>query len=258
MALSTVLMACTVLLLVAPAAAQTSTGALPPSPSPSAAPAPAPHWVNLTELLTVAGPFSTFLRYAERTDAIATFQNQANDTHQGVTIFVPTDDAFATLKAPSLANLTQDQLRSLLLAHAFPKFYSLAEFRNLSQRNPVATSAGGGYTLNVSDASGLVRVDSGWANPRISSSVYATDPVAVYEVQRVLLPVAIFGAAPPPPPPAPAPAPEAAKPSDLAPAEAGGGGSSPKSDPSSPGSPAYHAGVGAANYLVLAIAGLLL
>ncbi|MQM20216.1 hypothetical protein Taro_053232 [Colocasia esculenta] len=243
------------LLLMASAPATAQKAPLTPSPSPSPAPAPAPHLVNLTHLLSVAGPFSTFLRYLQQTDVISTFQNQVNNTDQGITIFAPTDAAFSSLKKPSLANLTRDQLRSLLLSHALPQYYSLAEFRNLSQRNPVTTFAGGQYTLNFSDASGLVRVDSGWANPRISSSVISTDPVAVYEVKNVLLPVAIFGAAPPPAP-APAPAPDLTKPSDLAPsAGEAGGSSSPRSANSPDGSSSCRVDAGTVGYFLLALVG---
>lgn len=178
-----------------------------PSLSPSPAPAPAPPYVNLTDLLSVAGPFHTFLNYLVSTKVIETFQNQANDTEEGITIFVPKDDAFKSLKKPSLSNLTEDQLKSLLLFHALAHYYSLADFKNLSQLSPVSTFAGGQYTLNFTDVSGTVHIGSGWTNTKVSSSVHSTDPVAVYQVDKVLLPEAIFGTDIPPTP-APAPAPD--------------------------------------------------
>ena len=73
-----------------------------------------------------------------------------------------------------------------------------------------------------------MRVLSGWASPMISSSILSTKPVALYQVKKVLLPAAIFGAAPPE---APAPAPGKEKPSDLAPADDSGSLSSPKGSP---------------------------
>ncbi|ONK69247.1 uncharacterized protein A4U43_C05F20860 [Asparagus officinalis] len=179
--------------------------ASPPSFAP--APAPGPHFVNLADLLSVAGPFHTFLNYLNQTQVIKTFQNQANDTDQGITIFVPKDSAFSAIKKPAFANLTQDQLKSLLLLHAIPKYYSLSEFKNLSSSGPVNTFAGGPYALNLTDASGLIRIGSDWANTKITSSVYSTYPVAVYEVDKVLLPKAIFSVEPPMAP-APAPTPD--------------------------------------------------
>lgn len=184
---------------------------MPPTP----APAPAPHYVNLTDLLSVAGPFQIFLDYVVKTKVIDTFQNQANNTDQGVTLFVPKNSAFNALKKTTFSNLTDDQLKSLLLYHGFPKYYSLAEFKNLSALNPVSTFAGGEYTVNLTYDMGTIRVASMWSNPNITSSVYSTRPVAVYEVNKVLLPLQIFSTDPPLAP-APAPAPES-KPSDLAP-----------------------------------------
>ncbi|RWV91020.1 hypothetical protein GW17_00046728 [Ensete ventricosum] len=147
------------LLISSPAIAQT-----PPVPILPPSPAPAPHHVNLTELLSVAGPYHTFLNYLLQTRVIDTFQNQANNSEQGITIFVPKDSAFALLKSSDLANLTDDQLRTLLLYHAFPKYYSLSDFRNLSNMNPVTTFAGGQYTLNVTDIAGIIHVVSSVAS----------------------------------------------------------------------------------------------
>jgi uncharacterized surface protein with fasciclin (FAS1) repeats len=178
---------------------------LPPSTAP--APAPAPHYVDVARLLSVAGPFHTFLNYLETSNVIETFQSQANRTEEGVTIFVPKDSAFAKLKQSTFSNLTDDQLKTLLLYHAFPRFYSLSQFRNLSTLNPVSTFAGSPYTLNLTDDMGSIYVQSRWSKPRIASSVYATDPVAIYALNKVLLPMQIF-TKDPPLAPVPAPAPE--------------------------------------------------
>lgn len=84
--------------------------------------------------------------------------------------------------------------------------------------------------LNLTDTSGLIQVGSDWSNPKISSSVYTTYPVAVYELNSVLLPKAILTTAPVLTP-APAPAPVLSPSSDLAPAK--GRGEAPKSSESS-------------------------
>ncbi|KAL4186719.1 hypothetical protein AMTRI_Chr09g15380 [Amborella trichopoda] len=199
--------------------------------SPSPSPAPAPDYVNLTELLSVAGPFHLFLEKLESTKVIDTFQNQANNTDQGITIFAPKDKAFSSLKKPSLSNLTSDQLKSLMLYHAIPEYYSLADFKNLSQQGPTSTFAGGLYALNFTDNKGSVSLDSGWSQTLISSSVYSTRPVALYQVDSVLLPEAIFGKAPPPAP-APAPAPDTFTPADVSPSGSQENPFSPKSSPS--------------------------
>ncbi|PQQ19505.1 fasciclin-like arabinogalactan protein 7 [Prunus yedoensis var. nudiflora] len=152
--------------------------------SPTPAPAPAPEYVNLTELLTVAGPFHTFLNYLESTKVLETFQDQANKTEEGITIFVPTDSAFSSLKKPSLSNLTADQLKSLILFHALPHYYSLSDFKNLSQSSPIPTFAGGQYTLNFTDVSGTVHLSSGWTDTKVSSSVLSTDLLQFTKLTR--------------------------------------------------------------------------
>ncbi|KAI4308438.1 hypothetical protein L6164_031515 [Bauhinia variegata] len=204
------------LLLCSSAFAKTASPPSPPSVSltPTPAPAPAPDYVNLTDLLSVAGPFHTFLGYLESTKVIDTFQNQANNTEEGITIFVPKDSAFSSLKKPSLSKLTSDQLKQVILFHALPHFYSLADFKNLSQTSSTPTFAGGDYTLNFTDNSGTVHISSGWSKTKVSSAVHATDPVAIYQVDKVLLPEAIFGTDIPPTP-APAPAPEIAPAADA-------------------------------------------
>jgi len=229
----------------------------PPAPAavilpPSPAPAPAPRHVDLADLLSVAGPFHTFLDYLQKTNVLETFQSKANDTKEGITIFVPKDSAFAALRTTTFANLTNDQLKSLLLYHALPKYYSLAEFNKLSSLNPVATFAGSQYTLNLTDNMGSIRVKSMWSNPKISSSVYSTRPVAVYEVDKVLLPMQIFKSNPPL---APAPAPATDAKASDAPSPMSGKAASAKAKAADSKSAAYHAGVGVASYLAVAVSG---
>jgi len=161
------------------------------------------HHVDLADLLDVAGPFQTFMNYLQKTSVIETFQSQADHTKAGITIFVPRDSAFAALKkknkkktTPAIASLTKAQLKSLQLYHALPRFYSLAEVGSLRWLCPVATFAGSQYTLNLTEDIGTIRVRSAWSNAKIGSTVYGTAPVAVYEVDKVLLPSQIFKSEP--------------------------------------------------------------
>ncbi|KAE8676843.1 Fasciclin-like arabinogalactan protein 7 [Hibiscus syriacus] len=200
------MISCSVMLLCSPLAyGQVSSRPAAMTPTPTPAPAPGPAYVNLAYLLSVAGPYRTFLNYLESTKLIDTFQNQANNSDLGITIFAPKDDAFKALKKPSLSDLSDDQLKSVILFHALPKYYALADFNDLSSKGPVSTLAGGQYTLDFTDDSGTVRLDSGWSKTKVTSAVHSTDPVAIYQVNKVLLPEAIFGTNIPPTP-APAPA----------------------------------------------------
>ncbi|KAJ9679398.1 hypothetical protein PVL29_021355 [Vitis rotundifolia] len=146
-----------------------------PSLSPSPAPAPAPPYVNLTDLLSVVGPFHTFLNYLVSTKELP---------------------SLCLKMMPSLSNFIEDQLKSLLIFHALPHYYSLADLKNLNQLSAVSTFAGGLYTLNFTDVSGTIHIGSGWTNTKVSSSF-----------DKVLLPEAIFGTDIPPTP-APTPAPD--------------------------------------------------
>jgi uncharacterized surface protein with fasciclin (FAS1) repeats len=228
--------------------------ASPPTSSPTPAPAPAPGYVNLTDLLTVAGPFHTFLSYLQSTKVLDTFQSQANNTDEGITIFVPKDDAFKSQTKPPLSNLTQDQLKQLILYHALPHYYSLADFKNLSQVSPVNTFAGGDYTLNFTDNSGTIHLNSGWTRTKVTSSVHSTDPVALYQVDKVLLPESIFGTDIPPMP-APAPAPDVAPTADSPSKAIDTTGSSPNS--STPNSSQRMINWGVWTQLALAVSGWL-
>ncbi|KAL5190878.1 Fasciclin-like arabinogalactan protein 7 [Glycine soja] len=96
--------------------------------SPTPALAPTLDFLNLTELLSVVGPFHTFLGYLESTKVIDTFQNQANNIEEGITIFVPKDNDFNAIKKTTLSNLTSNRLKQVILFHALPHFYSLTEF----------------------------------------------------------------------------------------------------------------------------------
>ncbi|WCJ37451.1 Fasciclin-like arabinogalactan protein 7 [Euphorbia peplus] len=226
---------------------------LPPTPAP--APAPMPDYVNITALLSVAGPFGTFLKYLESTKVIETLQSQANNTEEGLTLFVPKDTAFSSLKKPSLSNLTQEQLKQLMLYHALPHYYSLSDFKNLSQASPVSTFAGGNeFALNFTDVSGTVHLDSGWTRTKVSSSVFSTEPVAIYQVDKVLLPEAIFGTDIPPMP-APAPAPEISPAADAPSSDLAGDAHAP--GVSTPNSSSSFINAGIWGQLVLAVWGVL-
>ncbi|CAD6246107.1 unnamed protein product [Miscanthus lutarioriparius] len=159
-------------------------------------PAPPVHHVDLSNLLTAYSTFHTFLGYLQKTNVIQTFQKQANNTELGITMFVPKDSAFAALKNTTLAMLTKDQLRSLLLYHALPKFYDLHGLAMLGRRNPVATFAGSRYTLKLTEHYGNILVRSACSTAKIGSSIVATAPVGVYLVNKVLLPKQIFKSQP--------------------------------------------------------------
>jgi hypothetical protein len=66
----------------------------------------------------------------------------------------------------------------------------------LGRHNPVATFAGSRYTVNLIEHYGNILVRSAWSDAKISSSVVATAPMGMYEVNKVLLPKEIFKSQP--------------------------------------------------------------
>ncbi|XP_062227405.1 fasciclin-like arabinogalactan protein 7 [Phragmites australis] len=152
---------------------------------------------NLTEILTLDGPFRTFLTHLQQTNLVEVFQKQAYWTDQGITILVPVDRAFAAIKPSVLSGLSKHQLKNLMLYHSLAKRYELAEFEGLSRSNPVTTLAGGLYTVNVTYDGGTIHVRSRWTDAKIIGSVSVAAPMAVYELDRVLLPDSLFRAQPP-------------------------------------------------------------
>ncbi|CAL5031521.1 unnamed protein product [Urochloa decumbens] len=212
---------------LAPAASLHRTDTWPPTPQAKR--------VNLTAILTLDGPFRAFLGYLQQTNLVEVFQNQAYLTDQGITIFVPVDTAFAAIKPPVLSGLSRHQLKNLMMSHTLAKHYELAEFEGLSRIGPVTTLAGGLFTVNVTYDAGTVHVRSRWADAKVVGSVSVDAPMAIYELDRVLLPDALFRAQPPV---APVPDAPAAPPPAPAGGEGGGADEAPPTaepDPAAPG-----------------------
>ncbi|MED6131103.1 Fasciclin-like arabinogalactan protein 11 [Stylosanthes scabra] len=174
------------------------------------APAPAGP-TNITKVLEKAGQFTTFIKLLKATQVADRINSQLNNSNQGLTIFAPTDNAFATLKSGTLNSIsTQDQLQ-LVQFHILPTLYTMSQFQTAS--NPLHTQAGssddGQYPLNVTTSGNQVNVTTGVVDTTVSNTIYSDSQLAVYQVDQVLLPLALFGA---PPTAAPAEAPAPSKP----------------------------------------------
>lgn len=121
-------------------------------------------------------------------------------------MFAPTDNAFSQLKAGTLNTLSDQEKVQLLQFHVIPNFLSTSQFQTVS--NPLRTQAGNGnngqFPLNVTTSGNQVNVSTGVVDATVANTLYTDNSqLAIYQVDSVLLPMAIFG----PQPPAPAPAP---------------------------------------------------
>ncbi|KAK9131913.1 hypothetical protein Scep_011441 [Stephania cephalantha] len=188
------------LLLLLQAQAQTAPAPAPPGP------------VNITAILEKGGQFTTLIRLLNTNQIINQLETQLNSSNQGLTIFAPTDNAFTNLKPGTLNNLSTQQQVALLLYHVLPKYYNLASFESVS--NPVRTQAGGmdggEYGLNFTSlGNNQVNVSTGVVETQLNNALRQEFPLAVYQVDKVLLPSDLFGAKSPKSAPSPSGSPVA-------------------------------------------------
>ncbi|XXG81157.1 hypothetical protein AAC387_Pa09g1856 [Persea americana] len=181
------------------------------------APAPAPAGQpNITAILEKAGKFNMLIRLMTTTKVANQINNELNDTNDAMTIFAPTDAAFSALPSGTLNSLKDHEKSTLLQFHIVPQFILPSQLQTVS--NPLRTHAGDvgtyGYPLNIITSGNMVNITTGVDNATITGTVHSDGQLAVYEVDNVLLPMAIYGSKPPTPATAPAPAP--AKPKKAA------------------------------------------
>jgi len=180
---------------------------LPAALCQKAAPAPAaattttttPAAPNVTAVLEKGAQYSKFMRLMKSTQQDTQLNAQANSSDTGFTVFAPTDNAFDSLKPGTLNSLTQQEQVSLVQAHIVPTFYSMESFQTAS--NPVRTQASGAdgpYTVNVTATSNSqVNVSTGIVTCLLGTALRDKKPLAVYSVDKVLLPYDLFGPKPP-------------------------------------------------------------
>ncbi|KAG5221738.1 fasciclin arabinogalactan protein [Salix suchowensis] len=153
--------------------------------SPAPAPAP-PGPTNVIKILKKAGHFKNFIRLLKSTQLDSNLNSQLGNTNNGLTIFAPSDTAFSVLKTGTLPSLTDQEKLELMQFHIVPMFISSSQFETVS--SPLKTHAGSGARTH---------------QHHYFDTVYMDTNLAIYQVDKVLLPLDIFT-----PKPAPAPAPE--------------------------------------------------
>ncbi|KAM6578842.1 hypothetical protein CsatB_030679 [Cannabis sativa] len=194
---------------IAPAKAKTITPTKAPTSLPVSAveppsqvplvPAP-PHKAlhtptDVTKILEKAGIFSVFIRLLKSTSVSIQIENQLNVSNT-LTIFAPTNGAFGALKPGTLNTLSNEDKVQLVQYHILPSLVSLQNFETLS--NPVRTQASNtnDFPLNVTVEGSSVNITTGIVNATISGTVYEDNQLAIYKVDKVLLPLGIFGPKP--------------------------------------------------------------
>ncbi|XP_042068022.1 fasciclin-like arabinogalactan protein 9 [Salvia splendens] len=164
---------------------------LAPSTRAQSAPAPAPSGpINITAILEKEGQYTRFIHFLNVTQAGDQLNNQVNNSREGMTLFAPTDNAFQNLPPGALNNLSPQQQVQLVQNHICPKYYSLTDL--LSVSNPVRTlttgQKGGVFGLNITGQNNQVNVSTGAVEVSVYNAVRKDFPLAVYQVDKVLMP----------------------------------------------------------------------
>ncbi|KAF7823419.1 fasciclin-like arabinogalactan protein 11 [Senna tora] len=186
---------------------------LPPKPSPSPnlkppAPAPAKPLVptlpqspesssdstpnDITKILKKAKVFSVFVRLLKTTEIINNINSQLITAKAGgLTILAPDDSAFSELKAGFMNTLNGGQKIELLQFHILPTYVASNNFDSLN--NPVQTLAGvenpARLQLNVTTYGDSVNITTGVVNATVKGVVYSDKQLAIYRMDKVLLPM---------------------------------------------------------------------
>jgi uncharacterized surface protein with fasciclin (FAS1) repeats len=173
-----------VALLAGPALAKKTKPA--PAPVPAAAPAVpappplAPATANALDTLKARGNFTTFLKLIDAAGLTDTINGL-----QAITLFAPTDAAFAALNPGIvdgwMAPDHKEGLQRLLLYHVINAKLTGAQI--VGKRSPVPTGASSSVVLDGTNPDGKIRVDAATA----TEEVQATNG-EIFIVDKVLAP----------------------------------------------------------------------
>ncbi|KAG4999963.1 hypothetical protein AAZX31_08G117000 [Glycine max] len=194
----------------APAPAKPLVPSLPQSPSSGVDSSGSQ---DIVKILRKAKSFNTLIRLLKTTQII----NQVNaqlvtSKNGGLTILAPDDGAFSELKAGYFNSLGDRQQKALIQYHVLPVYVSSSNFDALS--NPVLTLASDsptGYQINVTAYGNSVNISTGVVNATLTGIVYTDKTLAIYHVDKVLIPLDFSKPKPIAPAPAVAKAPKADK-----------------------------------------------
>ncbi|KAK8492661.1 hypothetical protein V6N13_141324 [Hibiscus sabdariffa] len=165
------------------------------------APTPGPSELNITGIMSAHGCkvfADTLLAHPE---AMGTYEDNVNG---GLTVFCPLDDAFKAF-LPKFKNLTASGKESFLEFFGVPVYQSLSMLKsNNGLMNTLATDGASKFDFTVQNDGEDVTLKTKINTVKIIGTLLDEQPVAIYTIDKVLMPRELFKAAPTP---APAPAP---------------------------------------------------
>ncbi|KAL9677758.1 hypothetical protein QQ045_015594 [Rhodiola kirilowii] len=150
------------------------------------APASAPS-VNLTAAMNKECKAFADLLIATKTET--TFNDNVDG---GLTVFCPTDSAVKGFKS-KYNKLTAKQKGAILLFHGVPLFQSLQMMKsNNGKVNTLATDGNNKYQFTVQNDGEVIKLETKIATSKITGTLVAEEPLAVYKIDKFLQPVEIF------------------------------------------------------------------
>ncbi|XP_058773971.1 fasciclin-like arabinogalactan protein 11 [Vicia villosa] len=168
---------------------------------------------DITKILKKAKTFNILTRLLKTTEIMSSINSQLiTGKSGGLTILAPDDSAFSQLKAGFLNSLNENKKIELLQFHILPQFVDSNNFDSLS--NPVETVAGKDplkRPLNFESLGNSVNISTGVVNATVTGVVYQDNKLAIYRLDKVLLPLDFFGTKAPASAPVAAKAPKAGK-----------------------------------------------
>ncbi|KAK3033993.1 hypothetical protein RJ639_033278 [Escallonia herrerae] len=161
--------------------------------SPEAeAPASAPTGKNVTGLMTQKD-CKAFADLLISSGADVTFIQNSDG---GLTVFCPTDTV-VTAFMPKYKNLTAAGKASLLLYHGVPVYQSMGMLRsNNGLMNTLATEGPNKYDFTIQNDGEDVKLETKAATAKIVATLIDAEPLAIYKIDKVLLPRELFKPAP--------------------------------------------------------------
>ncbi|KAM0026003.1 putative fasciclin-like arabinogalactan protein [Helianthus debilis subsp. tardiflorus] len=155
-----------------------------------------PLGLNITKAITDGHNFNVAASMLAASGVVQEFESDENGA--GITMFVPTDDAFADLPATAnFQSLPADKKADVLRFHVLHSYYPLGSLQSIV--NPVQPTlatedkGAGMFTLNISRVNGSVAINTGIVIASVTQTVLDQNPVAIFGISRVLLPKEIFG-----------------------------------------------------------------
>lgn len=176
----------------------------------AAAPTPGPSQLNLTDRMSAHGCKVFADTLIANPDALSTYQDNVEG---GLTVFCPGDDPMKAF-LPKFKNLTAGEKTSFLEFYGVPVYQTMAMLRsNNGVMNTLATDGAKKFDFTVQNDGQDVTLKTKSTTAKIIGTLLDEDPVAVYTINKVLIPKELSKTAPPAPAPAPSEAADAPKPS---------------------------------------------